>query len=514
MKVLRHVRNFGARFSAYFFAFVLLKGAWWLGWKFGNPTIDQIFYHLQNGNDGLADADPKILRSFLAHVVALPFLFALILFATQQSLLSDKSLRFIRLHKNSTESSPTLRLLAKAAFIGRKSFKKFIPIGLVIFAGFILANKVALWSHLQNLEESGFFEENYKEPSKIVAPKKKLNLVLIYVESLENGFSDPNLMGKDLLAPINQATAKNYRFNSYEQTTGTGWTIAGIVSSQCGIPLKSTTIFDGNMQGEKVKSFLPRAKCLGDLLFENGYKNVFLGGASLYFAGKGKFLSLHGYSELYGKEEWSRIGEREFNDWGLYDDKLFKHAKSKLDILEKSKHPFNLTLLTVDTHFPDGFYSPTCTKNGVRDYKGIVSCTAEQITDFLNYMKRKDYLKNTVVVILGDHLAMQVPVYEELESSKHRTIFNRFITPQVLNKNRDNIYHFSIYPTILYSMGFRFSENRLGLGASGFGSIDDGYEIPYIEKSTFNKLIAKSSRRYLELWDANENMGTLKQKQQ
>lgn len=500
MKALRHIRNHGARFSAYFFAFVLLKGAWWLGWKFGNPTIDQIFYHLQNGNDGLADADPKILRSFLAHVVALPFLFASILFATQQILLSNKALRFIRSHKKSTENSSTLRLLAKAAFIGRKSFKRFIPISLVIFAGFILANKVAIWSHLKNLEESEFFEENYKVPSKVVAPKKKLNLVLIYVESLENGFSDTKLMGSDLLASLNEATTKDYRFNNYQQTTGTGWTIAGIVSSQCGIPLKSTTIFDGNTHGEKVKSFLPGAKCLGDILLESGYKNVFLGGASLYFAGKGKFLSQHGYSELYGREEWSRIGESDFNDWGLYDDRLFKHAKSKLDALEKSKKPFNLTLLTVDTHFPDGFYSPTCTNKGFIDYKGIVSCTAEQITDFLNHMRRKGYLKNTVVVILGDHLAMQVPVHEKLDSNKHRTIFNRFITPNIMVKNRDDLYHFSMFPTILYSLGFKFDQNRLGLGVSGFGDVDDTYEIPRMDQSTFNELIAKSSQRYRELW--------------
>ena len=115
-------------------------------------------------------------------------------------------------------------------------------------------------------------------------------------------------------------------------------------------------------------------------------------------------------------------------------------------------------------------------------------------------MKRKGYLKNTVVVILGDHLAMQVPVYKELESSKHRTIFNRFVTPNKLAKNRDNIYHFSIFPTILYSLGFRFPENRLGLGASGFGSIDEGYEIPSIDRDSFNELLARSSERYRELW--------------
>lgn len=171
MRVVRHFRNHGARFIAYLFAFVLLVGAWWLGKKLGSPTIDQIIYHFQNGNDGLEDADPKILRSFLGFVIALPILLATILFAIQQALLSDKAIRFIRAHKNSTESRLIFRLAAKAAFMGRKAFKKYVPLGLVVFAGFILANKIALWSHLKNLEESQFFQEHYKEPSNVVAPK-------------------------------------------------------------------------------------------------------------------------------------------------------------------------------------------------------------------------------------------------------------------------------------------------------------------------------------------------------
>ncbi len=134
---------------------------------------------------------------------------------------------------------------------------------------------------------------------------------------------------------------------------------------------------------------------------------------------------------------------------------------------------------------------------------GIVSCTAEQITDFLNYMKRKGYLKNTVVVILGDHLAMQVPVYEKLDSSKNRTIFNRFITPNIMTKNRDDLYHFSMFPTILYTLGFKFDQNRLGLGISGFGDIEEGYEIPMMDQSTFSELLSKSSQRYRELWVAH-----------
>ncbi len=68
--------------------------------------------------------------------------------------------------------------------------------------------------------------------------------------------------------------------------------MGGITASQCGIPLNSVILEDGNSQGERLKSFLPRATCLGDSLKKLGYINIFLGGARLAFAGKGKFLSI------------------------------------------------------------------------------------------------------------------------------------------------------------------------------------------------------------------------------
>ena len=37
--------------------------------------------------------------------------------------------------------------------------------------------------------------------------------------------------------------------------------------------------------------------------------------------------------------------------WGYEDERLFQNAKNKLMELSAQEEPFNLTLLTVDTHF-------------------------------------------------------------------------------------------------------------------------------------------------------------------
>lgn len=487
---------------SYFLAFMLLKGAAWIGAKFGSPTFDQIIFHLQNGTDGLADADPEVFRSFVIHVIALPLLFTIGLFAIQQIVNSKGITRFIRHYQYEDQQPYPLKSLARIAYALQYVFSKFIPIGFLIIAALVMANKVALWRYIQNQEESTFFEENYRAPAaqNVVAPQRKLNLVMIYVESLEKGYADATVMGSDLLAPLQKATERGEHFDHFLQASGTGWTIAGIVSTQCGIPLKSISLFSMGELKEKIKSFLPGAVCMGDILEAQGYKNIFMGGASLYFADKGKFFAQHGFSERYGKEEWVRAGATDFGDWGLYDDELFKRAKRKLDQLQKASKPFNLTMLTVDTHPPGGYVSPTCARQGVTDYKGVVTCTTDLIADFIGYMQQKGYLKNTVVVILGDHLSVKAPLDAELNAMPQRSIFNAFMLPSALNKNRETVYHFDMFPSTLYAMGFRFDHNRLGLGSSGFGPQYTEESLSEFDAEALNEQLEKNSNRYLELW--------------
>jgi phosphoglycerol transferase len=70
---------------------------------------------------------------------------------------------------------------------------------------------------------------------------------VIYVESLEQGYSSKAVFGHDLLEPLNGLQGSS--FADYQQVPGTGWTIAAIVATQCGVPLERMTIFDGNTQG-------------------------------------------------------------------------------------------------------------------------------------------------------------------------------------------------------------------------------------------------------------------------
>ena len=73
------------------------------------------------------------------------------------------------------------------------------------------------------------------------------------------------------------------------QTRGTTFTVAGILSSQCGTPL----LFPKGPGGNDIlkNGFLQEGFCFGDILHAAGYHQVFMGGASTRFAGKGVFLA-------------------------------------------------------------------------------------------------------------------------------------------------------------------------------------------------------------------------------
>ncbi len=490
------------KFSAYWLAFFLLMTGIWVKRKFGEVSFEQVIYHLQFGAEGVLEADTSLVRSFIRNCFILPTLLALFIYSFEKFILSTEQLGLKQVLTKFTSAIKNVFIIIQKMLV--VIFRTKFPIIFVLLSSSFFLSKIAFWTYITSRSESNFIATNYVTPRNITYPANKKNLVLIYVESLENTYSNKEIFGEDLLKSLNDKTKQAITFKDFKQTTGTGWTIAGIVSSQCGIPLKSIIVSDGNSLGESIKKFLPNAICLGDILKKAGYKNIYIGGDDLSFSGKGKFFQQHGYSETYGKKEWQDLGYRRFNDWGLFDDELFAYAKNRIIQLENSKKPYNITITTIDTHHPSGHISPTCKKQGVTEFTGIVKCTSDIVADFIDFMSKKGYLKNTNVIILGDHLAMKNTVYDNLLSEKNRRVFNRIITTTPLQKNRDDIYHFSMFPTILYSLGFKFEKNRLGLGASGIGELDPNFALIAANDSEWSDQLAKFSRRYLEFWQAKE----------
>lgn len=489
----RHYLRGAIRFLVYALAFFLAALAYWVNSNFGKASLEQVLYHAQFGMTGLVDTDVGIIKSFVSWCIALPVFTALFL------VLFEYSIALYLIHGPKHWFAKPMNLLNQRGlrifywFIGHRA-----PVYLFIAGFAYFAIQFSISGFIHNQFGKDYFGEHYVNPKtvKIQAVHPK-NLVIIYVESMEDSYRNQALFGRNLLAPLDQIDGTSFR--EYRQVPGTHWTIAGITATQCGVPLKNVSLYGGNDQGERVKSFMPNAVCLGDILHDAGYYNVYMGGDALAFSGKGKFFQDHHYDEVLGKLELkSTVQGKAMNYWGLYDDDLLALAKTKLQTLHAGKQPFNLTITTIDTHGPFGYVSQYCRQSGVKEFKGIVECTAVQVKAFVDFIKASGYLKDTNVVIIGDHLAMWNPLHDKIDRIKERFIYNKFISTQALSKNREAVLHFDMFPTLLTFAGFEVENGRLGLGYSG---ITAGIALP--PKTVVEDMkrdLLNQSDTYLDLW--------------
>jgi phosphoglycerol transferase len=463
------------RFLVYFSAFFLAGLAGWIDRTFGEPSIDQILYHLRFSEGAAVHMSGIFLGTFAVEVLAFPLLF--------------------------TAGAMTLHALLERWQPGwPRAVLRFAPGALTAGAGTLLLLQFSFFSYAHAWLKPDAFTPLYVPPARVTleTPARPKNLILIYGESIEATYGDASVFGSDLLAPLRDLGGVS--FANYQPAPGATWTIAAMVGTQCGVPLSVYSEAEMKRK-EGARVFLPRAVCLGDLLRDRGYRNVFLGGAPLSFAGKDAFLRDHGYDAAYGSVEWAREGVKptELNEWGLYDGALFARARTQLKALHDAGRPFNLTLLTINTHNPHGFLSPRCRAEGARDFGGIVTCSMAQVASFVAYAREQGYLENTVVAIMGDHLAVPNPVYDDLLRAPHRSIYNRFIaTPDVVPARQDLV-TFDMYPTLLDALGWRVPGGRIGLGYSAIAPQAGQPPADRLDDLAAGALGGSSG--YRELWD-------------
>lgn len=318
---------------------------------------------------------------------------------------------------------------------------------------------------------SSDFYTHYKVPGKQLRGDKP-NLVYIYAESLERTYFDEKAF-PDLAPELSQIKNSSYDFSNTEQLPGTEYTIAGMVASQCGIPLFAP--FDGNASSS-LSTFYPQNVCLGDILKSSGYQNYFYQGASLSFAGKDLFLSSHGFDHMYGFSELKSVVKdpNYRNDWGWYDDTLLDVVFDKYLELAKQNRPFSLFALTVDTHHPDGFISRSCQR---KDYPfegkanksfAAVACSQEHIARLIQRIQATPYFKNTLIVVSSDHLAMNNTAFKYLSEHDRKDLFFMVrgdnVSSKVIPVKRSTLDNGA---TVLDAMG---GDNFIGLGRSSLSS--------------------------------------------
>lgn len=254
------------------------------------------------------------------------------------------------------------------------------------------------------------------------------NLVYIYAESLEETYFDENLF-PGLLPNLKALREQGLVFEDVSQVSNSGWTIAGMVASQCGLPLFMS---GGGNSLSGMTDFMAGATCMGDILRQQGYFLSYMGGASTQFAGKGNFYRSHGFHKVQGLEELQdkQIDSAYQSSWGIYDDELFEFAREELAALQQKDSPFGLFLLTLDTHHPRGHLSKSCQglKYPHQDNPMLdaVHCADRILATFIRDIQRQGLTDNTLIVLGSDHLAMKNTAYDQLQQGQRKNLLVMF----------------------------------------------------------------------------------------
>lgn len=337
------------------------------------------------------------------------------------------------------------------------------------------------------------YEKYYKAPVITAAdfPVQKRNLLLLYLESVENNFADASLYGKNLLPRLSETARNNPRFDGYNFLYGTNYTKAALVAGHCGIPYRSPT-----PTMETVNSHLKNIRCLSDILADNGYETWFAKSADHSFAYTDIFYQLHSYRNIIDRTVLTagmspaEIEKNKSSYNGLSDKLLLNHI-SALFSTQKVREPFLMTVFTVDTHAPGTVLPYNCPKI-FGDIRDNILCTDNNVAEFITEFQKTPYWQNTTVVIVGDH-----PMFKALQTQQRkkyrRGIYNVFLNlPDGLSYNpRKEFTALDLAPTYLELLGIKLPEHAFGLGRSLFSDVPSLISLPETRLETAVKQKSK-----------------------
>ncbi|MGQ7246260.1 sulfatase-like hydrolase/transferase [Halomonas sp. V046] len=319
-------------------------------------------------------------------------------------------------------------------------------------------------------DPGAWLERHYVTPVILDAPRRPPNLLVVYMESLERTYADQARFG-DAYDDIRELGQDALVFEDVRQLNNTGWTMAGMIASQCGTPLMPAGLLHDS-QFDPLHHVVPGVRCLGDLLSEQGYQLVFMGGASTEFAGKGLFYRDHGFDRVLGREQLTpRLEDPEYlNSWGLYDDSLFDLVEEEVARLDDEPGPWGLVALNLSAHAPAGYPAKACQQRQ-GDYDGVdilyaVKCSTWLTRRLIERLERSGHLDNTVVMIASDHLTMRVSAWDQLiQGPRTNTLMlmGDELEPGVVSTPATTM---DTLPTVLEAMGFTIDWHRAGLGVS------------------------------------------------
>ena len=273
------------------------------------------------------------------------------------------------------------------------------------------------------------------------------NLVLIFLESYEQNFLKEEYFS-GISDYVRSLTKESEFYSNIEQIEGSSWTMAGIHTVLCGTP----EIYSVRKNKLFKTVTISNLVCFTDVLDKAGYNQTYIGGEFKTFAGKSYFLGLHGYDEIYGdKEVFSelKVEEKDKWGWGAKDHEVFEMAKKKYLELSTENKPFNLTISTIAPHAPTGIFDDRCRNTNENSTLNAIQCDDDLLSDFMQFLKKQPNYKDTIVVLLPDHLLMASNASDLLNKIGDRKLYSIFLNTGKIGEFNNKILYTDIARIIL-----------------------------------------------------------------
>lgn len=466
----------------------------WMFDTWSNLTMDELVYHLTAPMEG---TNESMIQDYLTTCVTPAILVLLLMLILFMGLKNKRT----NMYTGVMIAGLIVPLIASGSFISHA------------------------WSNLDistYVEGQGsysrFIDDNYIDPSttEITFPEQKRNLIYIFLESMETTYADTANGGafeENAIPDLTKLAQENEDFsgdstelNGGYAMPGATWTIGAMFAQTSGLPL-SISIESNSMDTQD--SFFAGAVTLGDILKQEGYSQSLMIGSDAVFGGRQLYFTEHGDYDMldYNYALKSGMLPEDYRVWwGYEDEKLFGFAEDKLIELSQEGGPFNFSLLTVDTHFEDGYLCPQCpTDFENNQYANVMSCSSRQVAAFISWIQQQSFYENTTIVISGDHPTMDSDFCADVDESYTRKVYTTYINSAVENQTTDtrNYTTFDNFPTTLASMGVKIDGDRLGLGTNLFSEKPTLTERFGIENT--KKEISRKSQLMESLANLNEN---------
>ena len=107
--------------------------------------------------------------------------------------------------------------------------------------------------------------------------------------------------------------------------------------------------------------------------------------------------------------------------------KIIRICKRKIIRTVSEDNPFNLTMLTVDTHFEDGYVCDICPDTfGDNQYANVMACSSRRVKEFIDWVQQQDFAADTTIVISGDHQTMDSDFCEDVDKDYERRVYTTY----------------------------------------------------------------------------------------